>query len=170
MRLIVTATLLLAASAAGQTTAIPTSTTNLPPVGLAPTETVQVNVLNASAAAPMGTGTSCGGSIAFYDAAGTTIGTAATFTVTPGQIFSTKLASTGTARAVVRAQIVAPIFAATLESILSGGLSPVVLPAIPVCTLTYSLETYDSATGVTHVFVSGPVTQSLLGLAVTSVR
>lgn len=160
------ATLLLAVSAAGQINAIPTSTTNLPPIGLAATETVQVNVVNTSAEPPARTSTSCGGSIAFYNAAGTIIGTATPFTVTPGQIFSAKLASTGGARAVVRAQIMAPIFLSSPESIL-GGLSPV-LPVlvIPACTMTYSLETYDSTTGVTHLFFSGPVIQAVLGLPV----
>jgi hypothetical protein len=146
--------LFVAASAFGQTVTpiVPitlTASSNLPPIGLAVTETAQVNVF-ATAAAPSGAAAaSCGGTIAFYDAQGTVIGTASSFTVGSGQIFSVALpyASAGGSgsRIVVRAVIM------NRETI--AGFS------VPPCALSYSLETYDTSTGVTHAFVSGVVTQ-----------
>jgi hypothetical protein len=139
--------LFMAVTAFGQTTV----TTNyapsptLPPVGLAATETVQVNVVNTAAAFPNGTVPSCSGTITFYNAHGSVIGTPTSFTVGSGQILSVTLpyASTGASglRTVVRAGI------ATMETIAGFG--------IPPCVLGSSLETYDSATGVTHTFVAG---------------
>ena len=143
-----------------------TSTTTLPPVGLASTETVQVNVVNTSPALPTISTTAapqaCSGSIAFLDAAGSTIGTATEFKLNSGQTFSAKLpyasaAASGTARIVVRAAISTTLnFTSTPNPVANGTtLLPLLLPN---CFLTSSLETYDTATGVTHVFYanSGP--------------
>ena len=84
-------------AALGQTTstnAIYTTTSTLPPVGLAPGETAQVNVVNTAnvSVAYLGsvsasTAPSCTGSIAFLNATGAMIGTATAFTVGSGQIF-----------------------------------------------------------------------------------
>ncbi len=137
--------LFVAASAFGQTVTpiLPialTASSNLPPIGLAVSETAQVNVFNAVAA-------SCSGTIAFYDGKGSIIGSAASFTAGSGQIISVTLpyASTGASgsRTVVRAEIA--------YQTAVGGFAP--------CSLSYSLETYDTGTGVTHAFVSGVVTQ-----------
>ena len=84
---------------------------------------------------------SCAGSVSFLNAAGTVVGTAATFTATTGQTVSVRLpcASAGAAgqRAVLR-----PVITLTGAS------------NVP-CKLDTSLETYDTATGVTHTYQSG---------------
>ncbi len=128
------------------TTSAQMSTTSLPPVGLASTETAQVNVVNA-APASAGAGT-CTGSIAFYNAAGAIIGSATDFKVTTGEIASVALPyasaqATGDARIVVRAEISLNFNAPT-----AAGAAP------PACMLGGSLETYDTSSGVTHMFFS----------------
>lgn len=133
----------------GQTAISPvaqSSTTSLPPVGLASTETAQVNVVN-SAPASAGSGT-CTGSIAFYNAAGAIIGSATDFKVTNGEIFSAKLPyssaqATGDSRIVIRAEVTLNFNAQTVE----GS----AVPPQP-CMLGGSLETYDTSSGVTHLF------------------
>jgi len=140
--------LFLAASAFGQATTTTTTSTvtradSLPPVGLAVTDTIQVNLTNTATASTGGTAASCTGSVAFYNAAGTVIGTATSFTLASGQITAVKLpyASAGASgsRAVVR-----PVITAT-------GTVPQSAP----CSLQYSVETYDTATGVTHTYAAG---------------
>jgi hypothetical protein len=145
--------LFLAVAAFGQTPAtarIYTTSSILPPVGLAVTETAQVNVVNTAATSSDGTAASCTGSIAFYNAGGSIIGTATSFAVGTGQIFSVRLpyASAGASgsRTVVRVEIAS---AATIAGF-----------GVPPCALASSLETYDSATGVTHAFVSGVPAQN----------
>jgi hypothetical protein len=120
---------------------------NLPVVGLASSETAQVNVAyllqttlevlpaNATPSTP-----SCTGTITFYNAAGSALGTPASFSITTGQIYSTTLpysdvtGSSGNGRTVIRAAVTtnAP------------------------CAVNTNIETYDTATGVTHVHVEGP--------------
>jgi hypothetical protein len=127
----------------GQTTTTVTHSASLPPVGLAITETIQVNLTNTATATASGTAASCTGSVSFYNASGTIIGTATSFTLGSGQISSVKLpyASAGASgsRAVVR-----PVVTATSTQ-----------PSSVPCSLHYSVESYDSATGVTHVYQAG---------------
>jgi hypothetical protein len=122
---------------------------NLPVVGLASSETAQVNVVNL---APSGlfmsgsfsTGTTgpCTGTIAFYNAAGSALGNPASFSISTGQVFSATLPYsdvTGTskdARTVVRATVTTN----------------------PPCAVNTNIETYDTMSGVTHVHVEGPAT------------
>lgn len=160
--------LFMAVSAFGQTffpTAMYTMSSNLPPVGLAITETAQVNVVN-TAVAPLSTGTAvapCSGSIAFYNAGGSIIGTATSFTVGSGKIFSATLpyASAGAAgsRTVIRPVIT--VIPPAITVAVTGVIAPVL--AIPACSLSSSLETFDTATGVTHVFVAGTATTGTFG-------
>jgi hypothetical protein len=129
-----------------------------PPVGLAASETAQLNIVNmapassvASASAP-----SCSGTITFTNASGATIGSAINFTTTGSQIFSTelsfaKLAATGT-----RAEFVAAV-----------QLSAQTQPITP-CSPAFSLETFDSTSGVTHVFLGN--SSSVLHPSVTAVE
>ena len=102
-----------------------------------------MNVANVAANAASGTAASCAGSVSFYNASGEVIGTTTAFTLTTGQISNVKLpyASAGAARArtVVRAVVML-----TTTS-----------PSTAPCSLVFSLETYDAATGVTHVHVDG---------------
>lgn len=133
-----------------------TSSTNLPPVGLASTETVQVNVANTAPASSTSTPGTCSGSIAFYDANGNMIGSAADFAVASGQIFSAKLpyasaVSSGDSRIAVRAVITMTV---PILAVLSGSAAP-----SPPCILQSSLETYDTSSGVTHVFYGAAAPQ-----------
>lgn len=149
--------LLVAVSAFGQATGTAGATAPpspvLPPVGLAISETAQVNVVNAATVPPSGgVEPICGGTITFYGGTGggTVVGVSA-FSLRIGQIFSAALsyvsASASGARTVIRAAI---------------NLSAVIVPtdAGPVaapCTLASSIETFDNASGVTHAFASGKV-------------
>ena len=142
-------TLLVAASGFAQSTTASTHTrtSDLSPVGLAVGETVQVNVANLAANSTSGTAASCAGSVSFYNASGAIIGAATTFTLTTGQISTVRLpyASAGASgsRTVVR-----PVVTLTTT-----------LPSPPPCSLQFSLETFDTATGVTHVHTDGGVLQ-----------
>lgn len=134
-----------------------TSATNLPPVGLASTETAQVNVVNTAPASSTATPGTCSGSIAFYDVNGNMLGSATDFKIASGQIFSAKLPyasaeSSGDSRIVIRAVITVM----TVSAALGNGISPV-LP-LP-CFLQSSLETYDTSSGVTHVFFGAAAPQ-----------
>ena len=125
----------------------------LPPIGLAASETAAVNLINTAPTFSSGVAASCGGSVAFYDAAGTAIGTSTSFTIATGQIVSVKLPydATGAAadgQTIVRAEIALAMPPSTV-AVLSSALST------PPCELEFSLETIDSATGVGHALVSG---------------
>lgn len=113
------------------------------PVGLAPTETVQINVVNVASNSSSGTAASCSGTISFLDATGSTIGTATAFTVTSGQVFSASLphSSTGASgRSVIRGLVELTVS--------SSSQAP--------CALESSLETFDTTSGVTHLMLAGP--------------
>jgi len=138
------------------TTTTPTLTRNssFPPVGLAASETMQVNVANLAENPTTVTSTSpaasCTGSISFFNAAGTPIGTATEFTVATGVTQSAtmtlaKAGITGTTRAEIRAVI---------QSTITEGRDA------PPCSLVSSLETFDSTSGATHVYLSNPAPAS----------
>jgi len=120
------------------------------PVGLAASETAQVNVVNTATQSTGGMAPSCSGTITFYNSSGSIIGAATTFTVSSGQISSATLpyASTGAAgsRTVFRAAIALTSVVAQFGIQSSGP---------PPCALSSSLETYDTATGVTHSLIAG---------------
>jgi hypothetical protein len=127
----------------------------LPPVGLASTETAQVNVTNAAVApSPGSVPPSCTGNISFYDANGTVIGKPTNFALGSRQVFSVPLpfASTGAtgSRTVIRAEI------SFMQAVAGFG--------IPSCTLESSLEIYDTATGVTHAVLAGTPPPGLMGV------
>ncbi len=128
----------------------------LPPVTLAPSETAQVNIASAAAGYPGGAFvTSCQVSITFYGADGSALGKAAEITVgSSGQIYSAKLpyATTG---ATSTPSVVGTRISLTPAPVAVSTLSP----PIPPCAVAFSLETYDTATGVTHAFVSGQAAQ-----------
>jgi hypothetical protein len=123
-----------------------TRTTTFAPVGLASSETAQVNLVNLASNSSSGTAASCSGSVTFLNPSGTAFVAATTFTVTSGQIVSVKLPFASTA-ASARTEFRASV------SVTVGGPAP--------CELQSSLETYDSTTGATHVFLAGP--QSIVG-------
>ena len=140
------AALLLSAASAQTTTSSSTVTreSSFPPVGLASSETMQVNVVNVATASQSGTAASCTGTVSFINSGGTTIGTAASFTIASGHGFSASLPYAQAGSAGTRAEIRGVV---TLTSTAGSG--------VP-CALVSSLETYDTATGVTHVLLGGP--------------
>lgn len=185
-RLLVSSTLVVllaisvAAQGTGTTEPAPTPASypwsyNFPPVGLAFTETLQVNVANLPSAfaviSPVGvcslcstygiqtpalgvltaptttapaTATSCTGTITFMNAAGTGIGAPVPFTVAIGQIFSAPLPFSMTGYSGFRGEILASVQGTTA------------IPSSTVCSLSISLETFDTSTGVTHAFLTVP--------------
>jgi len=135
------------AAPGGTTTTTVTTTTDytVGPVGVGSTETIQINVANLAANPTTGVAASCTGSITFNNLAGNPIGTSTSFTATAGQIVSAALPfSKINASTTARTEVIGVISHTTTTS----------SPEAP-CDLHYSLETYDSTTGATHVYVSG---------------
>ena len=146
-------TIVLAASGVpavfAQPSTMMTRQVSFPPVGVALTETMQVNLFNQATVSNNGNANapSCTGSVSFVDATGKAIaGTGGNFTVASGQTQSISIlgakanaSSTTGSRAEVRAVV-------TLN----------VVHGTP-CSLVDSLETFDSTTGATHVFLLGSV-------------
>lgn len=125
------------------TTTTATRSYQFQPIGLGSTETAQVNVYNsASDNARSGTASSCTGSISFMNGSGTAIGSATSFTVTSGQVFSATLPFSGSGGSGVRTIVV-------------GSVSATFTSGTP-CNLSMTLETYDTASGATHVELAGP--------------
>ena len=127
----------------------------LPPVGLAVSETAQVNVMM-----PLftgGAGPYCAGTIAFSSAgaAGTVVGTVSTFGLEPGETFSASLPFTSASSAGARTVIWAAINLSPWKIPTAAG------PVFASCSIVSSLETFDSATGVTHAVVTGSAVLSL---------
>jgi len=115
---------------------------NLPVVGLAISETAQINVVNLAPASFSGTAASCTGTITFYNASGSAIASPTSFTIGSGQISSASLphSETGaTGRTSVRGVV---------------ALTRTVGAGVP-CALASNIETYDTETGVTHVHAGG---------------
>jgi hypothetical protein len=143
--------LIMAVCAFGQfsNTFTTTSSASLPPVGIGTTETVQVILTNtatnssATPAAANEPAPSCTGSVAFYNATGAIIGAATTFTLTSGQISEVSLPYASAASASVRELIRAVVSLTTT------------FPGAAPCALSYSLATFDTATGETHAIVTG---------------
>jgi len=126
-----------------------TTASSFPPIGIGTTETAQVILSNTATGFKAGTNTStsaapsCSGWVAFYNASGAIIGTATSFTVTSGQIAQVSIPYASTSPASVRELIRAVV-----------SLNITFPPAAP-CALSYSLATFDTATGATHTIVSG---------------
>jgi hypothetical protein len=131
----------LAQHSSGTATPV-TQNFNLPVVGLASTETAEINVVNLAPATSSGTAASCTGTIAFYNASGSAIGSATSFTTATGQISTATLPYSDTG--------------ASGRTNIRGVIALTQTPGSGVpCSLAYSVETYDSGTGVTHVHVGG---------------
>ncbi len=116
------------------------------PVGVATSETIQMNVANTASNSANATA-SCSGAISFNVSGAKTQPSQVKFTVTAGEIFSTSLAweSLGVTG---RAEVL-------------GSIQFTQAIGTP-CALSASLETYDTMSGVTHSFQSnaasnGPV-------------
>ena len=141
--LMATAALTMGAWGQTTTTNTVTQTFDLPSVGLASSETAQINVSNLAANTTNGAAASCTGTISFVNSSGATIGSATSFTVGAGKTDSVSLPYSGTAasgRTEVRGVI-------TLTTT-SNALAP--------CRLVSSMETFDTTSGVTHAYLAGP--------------
>lgn len=125
------------------TPASTTRTSSLPPVGIGVTETVQVILTNTATSSSKGTAASCAGSVSFYNASGTMIGTTESFTLASGQIEQVGLPYASAGSTAVRALVRAAVSLTTM------------FPSSAPCALSYSLATFDTATGVTHAIVIG---------------
>ena len=106
-----------------------------PPVGLASTETVQINFLNAAAASSSGMAASCTGTVSFTGPTGTAIGSTHAYTVASNQIVSISLPFSQSG---------------------ASGRTEIVVSYTPTassapCALTTTLEVYDTSSGVTHL-------------------
>jgi hypothetical protein len=135
------------AGATAQTATTFTRDFRFPPVGIASTETLQINVVNNAGASSNGAAASCAGTITFTSASGAAIGAATSFTVTSGQIFAASLSFSKAGASGSRAEIV-------------GSVQLIVSTSSPApCALSSSLETFDTSSGVTHVFLGGSTPQ-----------
>ena len=121
------------------TTSTFTSTQSLPPVGLASTETIQINAVNAAPESSSGTAASCTGSISFVNGSGTTIGSATSYTLTSNELKSVSLPYSEVTGASGRTEV-------------RGVITQTGTSGVP-CQLLISLETFDTTTGVTHVYL-----------------
>jgi hypothetical protein len=135
-----------------------TSNYAFPPVGLAFPETLQVSAVNvpvpsllagdfsnlipSTAVLPSCAGT---GTITFTNASGMIIGAPIPFTVPFGQIFSAPLPFSMTGYPGFRGEILVSLHITTSIS----------------CSLSISLETFDTNTGVTHAIQSAAITAPL---------
>lgn len=151
--LLLTCTFAACAFAQGSTgTSTITRDYSFPPVGLASTETAQVNVVNIATAstAAGATAPSCTGTITFTDAMGNIVGNSGkptSFTTTGSVVSSTQLTSTELGVTSGRSEFVASVQLTTT------------LPSKAPCSLIFSLETFD-ATGVTHVYLGNSATST----------
>ena len=127
-------------AAYGQEAVSSTHTISLPPAGIGSTETMQVTVTNLAANGNNNTTASCTGSVSFLNSNGATIGTATTYTAAAGQSVDVKLAFASAASSGSRVDVRA-VIAATQT-------------AGAPCELAYSLQTYDTSSGVTHLYLA----------------
>jgi len=138
-----------------------TTTTSLPPVGIGSMESVQVILTNTATGSwngvngtvtPNEAAPSCSGSVSFYNESGAIIGTATTFMLTSGEIaeahipYAPALAGSASGRELVRAVV-------SLTT---------TFPAAAPCSLSYSLATFDTGTGLTTAIITGTGTSGIV--------
>ena len=124
-----------------------------PPVGVASNETLQVNLANTASNSTSATpvAASCAGTVSIMNSSGAPIGKANPFTVGANSIQSItvpygNLGATGSARAVVLVSVQRTI----------------TIPQAAPCSLIYSLETYLTTTGETHVLLGNTSTSGIV--------
>ncbi len=131
------------------TTTTVTRESSYPPIGLASTETMQVNLANLAKNVTNGPAASCTGSVEFLNAAGTVIGAATPFNVAQNAILSVSLPFTKSSISGVRGEVRVVITTTT----------PVGKNS-PPCALETSLELFDTTTGALHAFLGPAAPQS----------
>jgi len=130
-----------AVSVVAQTATTYTQTSNLPPFGLGSTETARINLTNVATAPSTGTAASCTGSVSFVNATGAVIGAAASFTIASGATSSFSLPFASAGLTGIRGEV-RGVIAVTRSS---SSHAP--------CSLLISLETFDTSSGATHLFL-----------------
>ena len=123
-----------------QTTSTVTRQFTTSPFGLGSTETARISVVNVASNSSGGTAASCTGNISFLNSTGATIGSATNFTAASGQIVSVSLPFAQSGGSGVRTEM-------------RGEISQTFTRDVP-CSLQYSLETFDTGTGATHIYVT----------------
>ena len=130
-----------------QVVPVPSSVGTTGMVGLAETQTAQLNLLNPGVLPPA-LGVICAAGVSFVDAAGTVL-KSTTLAVLPGKSLSFSLHDTDLALAAgERREIRALIAVPAAPPPNAGGTSPV---ATPACRLIPTLEIYDTGSGRTLV-------------------
>jgi hypothetical protein len=126
------------------TSASVTPIINLPPVGLGSTQTLEVNVANVASNSSSGTAASCTGTVTFFNAGGTAIGSSQPFTVTAGETSPVHLPFSNTGGTGTRT---------TVRAVVSLTI-PTSTPR-PPCALSVSVDIFDTNTGATAAVISG---------------
>lgn len=134
-----------------------TSTIVLPPVTLSSTETLRFSIMSAAAAYPgWSTIASCQAMVRFCRPDGSIISQPASLTVdNSGRVFSTDLSYTSTGQQTSVAVVSGDV---TLTGL--GGLGSTLSPPLTPCTVVFTLEIFDSSTGVSHAIVPGQSEQN----------
>lgn len=138
----------------------PTEVIVVPPVGLAATETAQIDITSAAAGYSGFSAGTCDASVTFYGPDGAAIGLPFNFTLgKTAEIYSAALPYI----AVGSKASPTPISA---QMALTAMPDSVFYPASAVlpCVAAFSLKTFDTATGVTHVYMAGQTTQDAAGV------
>jgi len=132
-------------------------------VGLATTETAQLNVFNLQEASTSATSASCQATLELYNTSGTSLGSLKV-TIAPGTAATPLSYGPPNARTEIRAVVVT-------ESVLATA-GPTVIPVGNVCNIFPSLEIVDSTGGTTHTLTTDfrAVSPSGPEPAVTTVR
>jgi hypothetical protein len=116
---------------------------SFPLVGLANSESIQVNLINLAPNSNSGTASSCTGNVAFTTVGGgTSIGGGGTFTLAANEATSIGPSAGDN------------VIAAGARSLLHVVVTTNFTLSVP-CNLSFSLNTFDTASGVTHVFLTG---------------
>ena len=141
LRLLFALAISTGAALAQTTTVTRTTDFSFPLVGLATTETMAVNLINLATNPTNGNAASCGGSVTFINQAGANIGTADSFTLAAGAATAIALPFSSSGITGTRGLVRAVVATTTTSNV--------------PCSLSYSLNTYDTVGGVTHVFIQG---------------
>ena len=145
------AALPLAAQSATTTTFLSASSTGM--MGLAATQTAQLNVVNLSAAATTANTTTiapCEVQLEFWDATGKMIKSTTIANLAPGAAgsFSIRLADVATSTSTLRTEVRGVVRTSPLTTSGSGVAIPIAYPLN--CSVATTMEIFDNGTGVTQ--------------------
>ena len=128
----------------------PTQTAVIPPIGLAPNESIEIDVAPMPASAGGAPLATCTAAVAFYSDTGLAVGPRGLFTLSaetpPAAAF---LAAPSTAS---RSTIAAQLSLTPVQFTTSYPAS-----TVPACAAVVSARVFDTASGTTHAYVSGQI-------------